>query len=150
MGAPRWDPYARGAIFGLTRGASAAHVARAGVEAIPLQVGDLVGAMVSDSGHALEHLRVDGGVTVNALAMQTLADVLGVPVYRAQVAESTALGAGFLAGVAVGVWRSPEDLPALTGVDRVFEPDASRAEAIAELKTRWAEAVERSLRWERE
>lgn len=149
LGAPEWDPYARGAMFGLTRGASAAHVARAGIEAIPLQVGDLVGAMVADSGHGLENLRVDGGVTVNALAMSTLADVLGVPVHRAQVAESTALGAAYLAGLATGVWSGPEDLPALRGVDRVFEPDPANAERISALKERWAEAVRRSLHWER-
>ncbi len=150
LGAPEWDPLARGAIFGLTRGATDAHVARAAMEAIPLQVGDLVAAMAADSGAALESLRVDGGVTVNRLVMQTLADVLGVPVHTAEMAESTALGAAYLAGRAVGVWRTPEDLPMLTAVAKTYEPDPAAASRLADLKTRWAEAVKRSLKWERE
>ena len=113
LGAPEWDPYARGAIFGLTRGANSAHIARAAMESIPLQVGDLIGAMTTDSGHSLHSLRADGGVTVNSLVMQTLADVLGIRVETAALAESTALGAAYLAGLAVGVWSKPEDLPML-------------------------------------
>lgn len=148
LGAPEWDPYARGAIFGLTRGATRAHIARAGMEAIPLQVMDLAGAMVTDSGHAMPALRVDGGVTVNELVMQTLADLLMVPVNRALVAESTALGAAYLAGHAVGVWSEPADLPALVGVSRTFEPQDGSCERYADLKVRWAEAVKRSMRWE--
>ncbi len=150
LGAPEWDPLARGAIFGLTRGATDAHVARAAMESIPLQVGDLIRAMDDASGTPLDHLRVDGGVTVNALVMQTLADVLEMPVQVAAVSESTALGAAYLAGRAVGVWRTPEDLPALTGVARTFEPDECDRARLAELKVRWAEAVKRSLKWERE
>lgn len=150
LGAPEWDPYARGSIFGLTRGANRAHVARAGMEAIPLQVMDLVGAMVSDSGHALPALRVDGGVTVNELVMQTLADLLNVPVDRALVAESTALGAAYLAGLAMGVWTQPSDLPAMTGVSRTFTPSLGAEDRFADLKMRWAEAVKRSKKWERE
>ena len=150
LGAPEWDPYARGAIFGLTRGAKAAHIARAGMEAIPLQVGDLIGAMAADSGHAIPLLRVDGGVTVNELVMQTLADVLDIPVDRALVAESTALGAAYLAGLAVGVFRGPEDLPVLRGVSKTFTPDAAAQARLADLRVRWAEAVKRSKRWERE
>ncbi|NTU70720.1 MAG: glycerol kinase GlpK [Coriobacteriia bacterium] len=148
LGAPLWDPYARGAMFGLTRGATRAHIARAGMEAIPLQVMDLVDAMATDSGHAMPALRVDGGVTVNELVMQTLADLLGVPVNRALVAESTALGVAYLAGLAVGVWTQPTDLPALTGVSRTFEPAPEAAARFADLKIRWAEAVKRSMRWE--
>jgi glycerol kinase len=148
LGAPEWDPYARGSIFGLTRGAKRAHIARAGMESIPLQVMDLVGAMVTDSGHGLPKLRVDGGVTVNELVMQTLADLLEVPVDRALVPESTALGAAYLAGVATGVWSDPSQLPALVGVSRTFSPSADATEHYAELKVRWAEAVRRSLRWE--
>jgi len=150
LGAPEWDPYARGAIFGLTRGANRAHIARAGMESIPLQVMDLVGAMASDSGHAMPALRVDGGVTVNELVMQTLADLLMVPVTRALVAESTALGAAYLAGRAVGIWSAPGDLPALTGVSRTFEPTPGSDVRLADLKVRWAEAVKRSMRWEHE
>jgi len=148
LGAPEWDPYARGAIFGLTRGATKAHVARAGMESIPLQVMDLVGAMVAESGHQMPALRVDGGVTVNELVMQTLADLLGVPVNRALVAESTALGAAYLAGYATGVWTRPEDLPAMTGISRTFTPSPDASERYADLKIRWAEAVRRSMRWE--
>ncbi len=150
LGAPMWDPYARGAIFGLTRGATNAHLARAGMEAIPLQVSDLIGAMIADSGHEIAQLRVDGGVTVNELVMQILADVLGRDVLRAQVAESTALGAAYLAGRATGVWESPADLPALTGVDKKFTPSSHAAEDYARLKVLWADAVKRSMKWERE
>jgi glycerol kinase len=150
LGAPEWDPYARGAIFGLTRGANAAHVARAACESIPLQVGDLIGAMTADSGHSLHSLRADGGVTVNTLVMQTLADVLGIRVETAALAESTALGAAYLAGLAVGVWSGPEDLPMLSTVGRTFEPDSSADERMAHLRILWAEAVKRSLKWERD
>jgi glycerol kinase len=150
MGAPEWDPYARGAIFGLTRGAKRAHIARAGMESIPLQVMDLIGAMVADSGHEMPALRVDGGVTVNTLVMQTLADLLGVPVHRALVPESTALGVAYLAGLATGAFSSPADLPVLRGVSTTFEPSPGAAEHYATLRLRWAEAVKRSLRWERE
>lgn len=148
LGAPQWDPYARGSVFGLTRGANSAHLARAAMESIALQVGDLIGAMVSDSGHDIDSIRCDGGVTVNTMVMQSLADVLGVRVDVAQMAESTALGAAYLAGLATGVWSGPEDLPMLRGVARSFEPDPASAERVAALKARWAEAVKRSLRWE--
>jgi glycerol kinase len=150
LGAPEWDPYARGAIFGLTRGANAAHIARAAMESIPLQVGDLIGAMTADSGHSLHSLRADGGVTVNTLVMQTLADVLGIRVETAALAESTALGAAYLAGLAVGVWSKPEDLPMLSTVGRTFEPDSSADDRMAHLRLLWAEAVKRSLKWERD
>ena len=150
LGAPEWDPYARGAIFGLTRGANSAHVARAAMESIPLQVGDLIGAMTTDSGHSLHSLRADGGVTVNTLVMQTLADVLGIRVETAAMAESTALGAAYLAGLAVGVWTGPEDLPMLHTVARTYEPDTTADARIAHLRILWAEAVKRSLKWERD
>ncbi|MDZ4170220.1 MAG: glycerol kinase GlpK [Coriobacteriia bacterium] len=150
LGAPNWDPLARGAIFGLTRGATDAHVARAAMEAIPLQLADLMEAMISESGHPLHSLRADGGVTVNTLVMQTLADVLGIEVASAQMAESTALGAAYLAGRAVGVWSGPEDLPMLRGVARIYEParDPDALARLADLKIMWAEAVRRSLKWE--
>ncbi len=150
LGAPEWDPLARGAIFGLTRGATNAHVARAAMESIPLQVGDLIDAMRADSGEALAALRVDGGVTVNELVMQTLADVLGIPVHTAAMAESTALGAAYLAGRAVGVWDSPADLPMLRAIGRTYEPDPNASARLADLRLLWVEAVKRSLRWERE
>lgn len=150
LGAPEWDPLARGAIFGLTRGATNAHVARAAMESIPLQVGDLLNAMIEDSGRELMSIRVDGGVTVNALVMQTLADVIGIRVQVAAMAESTALGAAYLAGLATGVWGGPEDLPMLVGVARTFEPDQQATVRLADLRLRWTEAVKRSLKWERE
>jgi glycerol kinase len=149
LGAPQWDPLARGAIFGLTRGATDAHLARAAMEAIPLQLGDLVSVMEEASGRKLRTIRVDGGVTVNSLVMQTLADVLGVRVECAEMAESTALGAAYLAGRAVGVWSSPEDLPILSGVARTYEPAPDAEMRLADLKLRWAEGVRRSLKWER-
>jgi len=150
LGAPEWDPYARGAIFGLTRGATDAHIARAGLEAIPLQVGDLIGAMVADSGRDIPALRVDGGVAKNDFVMQTLADVLGITVQRAQVAESTGLGAAYLAGLATGVWADPSELPALRGVSRTLEPAPDATERLAHTRVMWAEAVKRSMKWERD
>jgi len=149
LGAPVWDPYARGTIVGLTRGSTAAHIARAGMEAIPLQVSDLLDVMIEDSGRSITTLRADGGVTVNELIMQTLADVLGIPIDRAQVAESTALGVTYLAGLSTGVWNSPDDLPALTGVGHTFEPDSAEQKRLAEVKMRWADAVERAKGWEK-
>ena len=150
LGAPEWDPYARGAIFGLTRGANSAHITRAAMESIALQVGDLIGAMVDDSGHELHALRADGGVTVNSLVMQTLADVLGIPVDVAAMAESTALGVAYLAGLATGVWSGPDDLAMLRAVGRVYRPDETANQRIAHLRVLWGEAVKRSLKWERD
>jgi glycerol kinase len=147
LGAPHWDPFARGTILGLTRGSTDAHVARAGMEAIALQVGDVGDVLAEDSGVRLSAIRVDGGVTVNELVMQTLSDVLAIPVQRALVAESTALGVAFLAGLAVGVWDAPADLPALTGVSRVFEPDPDAWARIGRLKEMWKRAVPRSKGW---
>ncbi len=150
LGAPEWDPLVRGAIFGLTRGATDAHVARAAMEAIPLQLADLVDEMVRCSGDELHALRADGGVTANSLVMQTLADILRIDVACAEMAESTALGAAYLAGHAVGVWKSPADLPMLRGVGRTYVPDAEACPRLADLRLRWCEAVKRSLKWERE
>lgn len=149
LGAPEWDPLARGAIFGLTRGSTAAHVARAAMDAVALQLGDLIAAMERESGDALHAMRADGGVTVNALVMQTLADVLLARVDCAEMAESTALGAAYLAGRATGVWSSPDDLPMLRAVGRTYEPAPDAEHRLGDLKLRWAEAVKRSLRWER-
>jgi len=149
LGAPEWDPLARGAIFGLTRGSTAAHVARAAMDAVALQLGDLITAMERESGSKLHAMRADGGVTVNGLIMQTLADVLLVRVDCAEMAESTALGVAYLAGRAVGVWSSPDELPMLRRVARVYEPAPDAEARLADLKLRWAEAVRRSLRWER-
>ncbi len=150
LGAPEWDPLARGAIFGLTRGATDAHIARAAMEAIPLQVGDLMVAMETDAGHNLESVRADGGVTVNSLVMQTLANVLDRPVEVAQLAESTALGAAYLAGLAVGVFAGPDDLPLLRAVAQTYPAQPDEVARMEALRVLWSEAVRRSMKWERE
>jgi glycerol kinase len=146
LGAPHWDAYARGAIFGLTRGATDAHLARAALESIAYQSAELVRAMEADAAITLAELRVDGGATANNLLMQFQADILGVPVVRPQVAETTALGAAYLAGLAVGYWRDARDLTANWRVDRRFEPSMSRDRA-ASLVAGWSKAVERAKRW---
>jgi len=147
LGAPHWDSYARGAIFGLTRGASAAHIARAALEAIAFQNVDVLAAMQKDAGITLTELRVDGGATANNLLMQFQADILGVPVVRPQVLETTALGAGYLAGLAVGYWKDAADVAANWKVDRVFEP-AMDGGRVQQLVAGWKKAVERAKHWE--
>ena len=146
LGAPHWDPQARGAIFGLTRGTSRAHIARAALESIAFQSADVLEAMQKDSGRTLTELRVDGGATANDLLMQFQADLLGVPVVRPKVLETTALGAAYLAGLTVSLWKSREEIAAQWRVERMFEPrmDADRR---AGLMARWREAVGRSLKW---
>ena len=146
LGAPHWDAYARGAIFGLTRGATSAHVARAALEAIAFQSADVLAAMQKDAGITLTELRVDGGATANNLLMQFQADLLGVPVVRPKVLETTALGAGYLAGLAVGYWKDVADVAANWRVDRVFEPAMPR-ERILELTAGWEKAVGRAKGW---
>ncbi|HXG57331.1 MAG TPA: glycerol kinase GlpK [Vicinamibacterales bacterium] len=148
LGAPHWDPYARGLMIGMTRGTTAGHIARAAVESIAFQVGDLLDAVQRDSGIPLAELRVDGGAATNDFLMQFQADLLGVPVVRPAVTETTALGAAYLAGLAVGFWASPADISQQWRVDRRFEPsiDTSRADA---LRGRWREAVARAGHWVR-
>ena len=146
LGAPHWDAYARGAMFGLTRGASSAHIARAALEAIAFQNLDVLTAMQKDAGITLTELRVDGGATANNLLMQFQADILGVPVVRPKVLETTALGAGYLAGLAVGYWDDAADVAANWRVDRVFEPAMARDRAL-ELSAGWNKAVERTKGW---
>ncbi len=143
LGAPHWDPDARGLLYGLTRGTTRAHLARAALEAIALQNADILQCMQADAGVALDGLRVDGGATRNDLLMQIQADLLGVPVSRAANAESTALGAAMLAGRAVGVWRDDAALDAIWECDRVFEPSAPSAR-IEALRAGWADAVARA------
>src|SRR5207342_325537 len=147
LGAPHWDPYARGAIVGITRGTSSAHIARAALESIAYQVADLLDAMSADAGIALKELRVDGGAASNNMLMQFQADLLGVPVVRPAVTETTALGAAYLAGIAVGYWKSADDVSGQWKVDRRFEPAMPRAAANA-LRQRWTQALERSKGWE--
>jgi glycerol kinase len=146
LGAPYWDPQARGALFGLTRGTTGAHIARAALEAIALQVADLVGALENESTLPLAELRVDGGAAANNLLLQLQADLLGRPVVRPQVTETTALGAAYLAGLAVGVWRDESELASLWRAERRFEPDMPAAE-VATIKARWQEAVGRCRNW---
>jgi len=146
LGAPHWDPHARGAIVGLTRGSSRAHLARAALESIAYQSADLLEAMQKDAGEKLAELRVDGGAAANDLLMQFQADILGVPVVRPKVLETTALGAAYLAGLHTDVWPSREAIAARWQVERRFDPVMPRPEAEA-LLARWREAVSRSLRW---
>jgi glycerol kinase len=146
LGAPHWDPYARGSIHGLTRGATAGHLARAALESIAYQVTDLITAMQGDAGLTLTELRVDGGATANDTLMQFQADLLGVPVLRPRVTETTALGAAYLAGLAVGYWSGLDEIAAQWQVDRVFEPAMGR-EQVDALRGDWARAVERSKGW---
>jgi glycerol kinase len=146
LGAPHWDPDARGAIFGLTRGANRGHLARAALESIAFQSADLVQAMEQDSGIPLSELRVDGGAVRNDLLMQFQADLLGVPVVRPRITETTALGAAYLAGIGVGVWASGEMLDQQWQIDRSFEPRRS-ADEVAALRSCWQRAVERSKHW---
>jgi glycerol kinase len=148
LGAPHWDPYARGAIIGLTRGTTAAHLARAALDAVALQVADLIDAMRGDSANALAELRVDGGASVNDLLLQIQADVLQLPIVRPTVTETTALGAAYLAGLASGVWKGRDEIAAHWQIDRRFEPRISADEASAR-RARWNEAVERVKGWAR-
>lgn len=143
LGAPHWDPHARGTMVGLSRGTKRAHIARAALEAIAFQSAEVLAAMQKDAARPLIELRVDGGATANNLLMQFQADVLGVPVVRPRITETTALGAAYLAGLGVGFWRSPDDLARNWQVERRFEPRMSRDEATERMR-RWSRAVERS------
>ncbi|MEA2695466.1 MAG: glycerol kinase, partial [Acidobacteriota bacterium] len=147
LGAPHWDPRARGTILGLTRGTTAGHLARAALEAIAFQAVEVLRAMEADAGVALGELRVDGGAAANNLLLQIQADLLGTPVVRPRMLETTALGAAYLAGLAVGVWPDTEEIAEHSEVDRIFEPAMPRARAEARL-ARWLQAVERSKDWE--
>jgi glycerol kinase len=145
LGAPYWDPFARGAIVGLTRGTGRAQLVRAAVEAMAYQTRDVVEAMQGDTGRPLTELRVDGGAAVMDVLCQLQADLLGIPVRRPRQTETTALGAAFLAGLGAGVW-SDADLEGLWKLDREFEPAISRDQAQS-LQEQWRRAVERSRNW---
>ena len=147
LGAPHWDSYARGSIFGITRGTTAGHIARAAVQSIAFQVADLLDAMRRDSGDAVRELRVDGGASANDALMQFQADILQVPVVRPPSIETTALGAAYLAGLAVRFWSSGLDTLA-AGKTRRFVPQMAPSQAQA-LRERWNEAVSRSKSWDR-
>jgi glycerol kinase len=146
LGSPHWDAYARGTMVGLSRGTTRAHIARAALEAIAFQSAEVLLAMQRDAHHPLIELRVDGGATTNDLLMQFQADLLGVPVVRPQVTETTALGAAYLAGLGTGFWSSPTAVAANWRAERRFEPQMSRDEANTRL-ARWAQAVDRSRGW---
>lgn len=146
LGSPHWDPFARGAIVGITRGTSRGHIARAALESIAFQSAELLLAMQNDAVAPLRELRVDGGASRNNFLMQCQADLLGVPVVRPAVTETTALGAAYLAGLASGFWRSRTELTQRWAIERRFEPALSRDAAAARL-TEWARAVERSKDW---
>jgi glycerol kinase len=146
MGAPIWDGYARGTLIGMTRGTTKAHIARAALEAIALQVADVLIAMQKDSKIELTELRVDGGASKNNLLMQMQADFLGIPVVRPRVTETTALGAVYLAGLAMGFWKNTEEIASQWAIDRRFEPLMTATDRQAKL-TRWHQAIERARGW---
>jgi glycerol kinase len=146
MGAPHWDMYARGTIFGITRGTTRAHITRATLEAIAYQTRDVVEAMVEDTGGPLEVLRADGGASANSFLMQFQADQLGIPVEVPSVAETTALGSAYLAGIATGVWQGQEDVTRRWSRARVYVPSMSINRKDA-LYHDWKRAVERSKGW---
>ncbi|HEY1764526.1 MAG TPA: glycerol kinase GlpK [Opitutaceae bacterium] len=146
LGAPYWDPGARGAIVGVTRGTTAAHLARAALESIAFQTSDLIGAMEADSGRRIRELRVDGGASVNNALMQFQSDLIRAAVVRPRVTETTALGAAALAGLAVGVWKDKAEVADLAGADRTFHPAGTRA-GLAALRQGWSRAVGAARHW---
>jgi glycerol kinase len=147
LGAPHWDQYARGLVAGLTRGTTSAHLARAALEGIAYQVHDVLHAMQADSGIKLKELRVDGGACANNLLMQFQANLLGVPVVRPRVSETTALGAAYLAGLAVGYWKNTAEIASQWQADRRFSPEMKPAER-KKLLAGWNKALARAKRWE--
>ncbi|MCY7389321.1 MAG: glycerol kinase GlpK [Burkholderiales bacterium] len=146
LGAPHWDANARGAIFGLTRGSTRAHVARATLESIAFQSAELATAMRDDAGVPLAELRVDGGAAVNDFLMQFQADLIGVNVVRPKITETTALGAAYLAGLAVGFWRTQDEIASLWKTERTFVPNLSKSEADMRISA-WQRAIDRTKNW---
>jgi len=147
LGAPHWDQYARGTITGITRGTTAAHLARAALDGIAFQVADVLEVMKQDSGVEMNSLRVDGGASANDMLMQFQADILQVPVVRPKVIETTALGAAYLAGLATGFWKDRADVSRSWQVARTFEPQMS-ADKAAHRRSRWTQALSRARDWE--
>jgi glycerol kinase len=147
LGAPHWDQYARGSIFGLTRASTAGHLARATLESIAFQVADVLDAMGRDSGISLSELRVDGGAAVNETLLQFQSDLLGIPVVRPVVMETTALGVAYMAGLAVGFWRDAGAIAAIPLDEKRFEPRMARSQS-EELRGRWNQALSRAKGWE--
>ena len=149
LGAPYWDQYARGAIVGLTRGCNRAHIVRATLDSLTYQTYDVLNAMRADSGIALASLKVDGGASANNYLMQTQADIIGAPVLRPTCVESTAMGAAYLAGLAVGFWRDQAEIRKIWAVDRTFEPQLDAKSRDARLHG-WHRAVQRAFDWAKE
>ena len=147
LGAPHWDPYARGILAGLTRGTTAAHVARAALEGITYQVNDVLQAMEADAGMKIRELRVDGGASANGLMMQFLSDLQGIPVVRPRVLETTALGAAYLAGLSVGFWKDRGQIAAQWKAERTFRPKMKPAQR-ERLLNGWNKALARAKEWE--
>ena len=149
LGAPYWDAYARGAIVGLTRGVNKNHIVRATLDSIAYQVNDVLRAMESDAGIRLSGLKADGGASANNLLMQTQADIIDAPVYRPRCVETTAAGAAYLAGLAVGYWSSPEEIRENWAVDRSFAPEIT-PEKRQTMTAGWRKAVASCTGWARE
>jgi glycerol kinase len=146
LGAPHWDAYARGTLLGITRGTQAGHIARAALEGIAFQTADVLQAMEKDAGTGIKELRVDGGAASNNLLMQFQADILNVPVVRPEVTETTALGAGYLAGLGVGFWATQDEIAEQWHVERRFEPNMS-ADKRSHYLGVWSVAIQRSMKW---
>ena len=146
LGAPHWNPHARGTVFGITRGTTAAHYARAALDSIAYQTMDVLKAMEADAGIGIPELRVDGGATANNLLMQFQSDILGVGVVRPKVTETTALGAAYLAGLAVGYWSSTDDVQGQWQLDQRFVPAMPAAEVQANIKG-WQRAISAATAW---
>ena len=149
LGAPHWNQDARGLIIGLTRGTGKAHIARAALESIAYQTADLLEAMQADAKVELKELRVDGGATRNDSLLQFQADILQIPVIRSHISETTALGAAYLAGLAVGFWKSKDELASHWQTDKVFTPKMSPIKA-KELRKKWNKAVKLALDWDKD
>ena len=149
LGAPYWDQYARGTIVGLTRGVNKYHIIRATLESIAYQAHDVIKAMEADAGIRLNGLKVDGGASANDFLMQTQADMIQAPVKRPSCVETTAMGAAYLAGLAVGYWRDQEEVRANWSIDRTFEPEITVEEQEKRMKG-WKKAVRYSFNWAKE
>ena len=149
LGAPHWDQYARGTIVGITRGVNKYHIIRATLESLAYQVNDVLEAMKADSGIELAALKVDGGASANDFLMQTQADIINAPVNRPQCVETTAMGAAYLAGLAVGYWSSKEDVIKNWAIDKTFEPKIEAAEREKRIKG-WNKAVKYAYGWAKE
>ncbi len=149
LGAPHWDQYARGTIVGITRGVNKYHIIRATLESLAYQVNDVLDAMKADSGISLAALKVDGGASANDFLMQTQADIIDAPVNRPQCVETTAMGAAYLAGLAVGYWANKEDVIKNWAIDKTFKPSITEEDRMARIKG-WNKAVKYAYGWAKE